>query len=382
MSGASPKIGVIDLKMTGWSAGRSYSVGLASSLHAAGASISFLTGESMLNCAFPTAPLPNEKYFPGEWTLRKTLQLGRKNVLVEAAKKAGIDSLGPVLLAQQLTPGLRNIGWIPDFQPLVLQDLYSKAEVKNSAARFQTLLERCESVIVSSEDSRRVALEFYPGYEAKLAVLPFPSLFAFEKAMPAVGDVREKYGLPERFFLVANQFWKHKNHLQIVRALASQRARGHSICSVMTGLPADFRDRDNTILSDLFQEIARGRVGDNCRILGLVPRADLVALLGCATALVQPSRFEGWNTTVQDALALGCPVLLSDLPVHREQAPDAAGFFPLDDAEALAELMAARIETLPIRPDADAQEAALARQRQFAAAHGQRARQIFEGTQP
>ncbi|CAN5788071.1 hypothetical protein BH09VER1_BH09VER1_18560 [soil metagenome] len=380
MADASPPIGVIDLKMAGWSAGHSYSLGLASSLHAASASVHFLSKDPPSTGDLPSIKLPAERYFPGEWSFRQTLRLGRKNVLAEAVRQNNISVLGPVLLAEQLVSGTRNIGWIPDLQPLVLRDLYTAAEVKNSAARFQTLLERCDSVIVSSEDSRRVALGLFPGFEGKLAVLPFPSLFAFQPPPATVGDIRQKYGLPDRFFLVANQFWKHKNHLQVVKALACLRARGEPICCVMTGLPADFRDRDNTVLSDLFQQIACGRVGDQCRILGLVPRADLLALLRCATALVQPSRFEGWNTTVQDALALGCPLLLSDLPVHREQAPQAAGFFALDDPESLATLMAAHIDSLPLRPQADVEENALAAQREFARAHGLHARRIFEGS--
>jgi glycosyltransferase involved in cell wall biosynthesis len=59
-----------------------------------------------------------------------------------------------------------------------------------------------------------------------------------------------------------------------------------------------------------------------------------------ANALLNPSRFEGWSTTVEEAKAVGTPMLLSDIPVHREQAPNAR-FFGTEDAAALADAIEA-----------------------------------------
>ena len=63
-----------------------------------------------------------------------------------------------------------------------------------------------------------------------------------------------------------------------------------------------------------------------------------------ANALLNPSRFEGWSTTVEEAKAVGTPMLLSDIAVHREQAPQARFFAP-DDALSLAN----EIEGAPMR---------------------------------
>ncbi|TIP85862.1 MAG: glycosyltransferase family 4 protein [Mesorhizobium sp.] len=70
--------------------------------------------------------------------------------------------------------------------------------------------------------------------------------------------------------------------------------------------------------------------------LGLIPYNDVVALIGAADYLLNPSHFEGWSTTVEEAKALGTPMLLSDIPLHREQAPESLFFAP-DSAEALAQ---------------------------------------------
>lgn len=61
----------------------------------------------------------------------------------------------------------------------------------------------------------------------------------------------------------------------------------------------------------------------------------------CCQAMLNPSLFEGWSTTVEEARALATPMLLSDLNVHREQMGAAAHYFRRDSAEDLADLLQA-----------------------------------------
>jgi glycosyltransferase involved in cell wall biosynthesis len=61
------------------------------------------------------------------------------------------------------------------------------------------------------------------------------------------------------------------------------------------------------------------------------------ALLRACTGLINPSRSEGWSTTVEEAKSFGVPMILSDLDVHREQAAASASFFGTDDPAALAD---------------------------------------------
>src|SRR5712692_9628701 len=108
----------------------------------------------------------------------------------------------------------------------------------------------------------------------------------------------------------------------------------------MTGLPVDHRDRSNSNLSSLLQAIASAGLNGQITILGQVSYADLVNLMRTAALVIQPSRFEGWSTIVQDAKALGRPLICSDIAVHREQASSALGSFPCDKPEVLASLLA------------------------------------------
>jgi glycosyltransferase involved in cell wall biosynthesis len=84
-------------------------------------------------------------------------------------------------------------------------------------------------------------------------------------------------------------------------------------------------------------------VEDRFLTVGTVPYKDLVAVMAGSVAVINPSRFEGWSTTVEEAKSLGKLVLLSDLRVHREQAPQRSCYFAPDDVEGLAKAM---IETM------------------------------------
>jgi glycosyltransferase involved in cell wall biosynthesis len=61
------------------------------------------------------------------------------------------------------------------------------------------------------------------------------------------------------------------------------------------------------------------------------------ALLRASLALVNPSQFEGWSTSVEEAKSFGVPMILSDLDVHREQAGGTASYFGVNDPAALAD---------------------------------------------
>jgi glycosyltransferase involved in cell wall biosynthesis len=64
------------------------------------------------------------------------------------------------------------------------------------------------------------------------------------------------------------------------------------------------------------------------RHLGLIPFDDVLALNAAADAVLNPSLFEGWASSVEEAKSLGTPLILSDIDVHREQAPSAQFFSP------------------------------------------------------
>jgi glycosyltransferase involved in cell wall biosynthesis len=291
---------------------------------------------------------------------------------VRAARRHGFSVVVVPFFVPRWTRGLAVVGWIPDFQHVHLPQLFDEEERRRRDREYRALADRADLVLLSSEDALADFRAFAPAAAGKGRALPFPSRFAFEEPRAVEPPARERFTLPPKFALVAGQLWRHKNHQLVLDALRILRARDVRIPVVMTGLPADYRDPRNHVVSRLLQTIAEVPLRDEVTLLGLVSDDDLADLMRSAALVVQPSRFEGWSTVVQDCKALGRPVLCSDIAVHREQAPHALGFFAPDDAAALADLLAAMWPDLAPGPDAGAEEAALAEERRFADEHGER----------
>jgi glycosyltransferase involved in cell wall biosynthesis len=149
--------------------------------------------------------------------------------------------------------------------------------------------------------------------------------------------VQAKYHLPDRFFLISNQLWQHKNHLLVFEALTLLAARGLRPQVVCTGQPADFRDKN--FLNVVLQRLHESGVAPQVALLGLIPRAEQIQLMRRCVAVIQPSLCEGWSTVVEDARLLGKTVVLSDLDVHREQNPPGARFFERTSSASLARVI-------------------------------------------
>ncbi len=78
-------------------------------------------------------------------------------------------------------------------------------------------------------------------------------------------------------------------------------------------------------------------VRDKALCLGRVNDVDLAALYENAAAFVFPSLYEGFGLPPLEAMAHGCPVIVSDIPPHHEVCGDAALYFDPNQPEILAE---------------------------------------------
>ena len=245
----------------------------------------------------------------------------------------GVDFLYPYCAQDAKPKDFRSAAWMPDFQHAVIPEMFGVAELQERDAGFRHMLTYAESIVLSSNSARTHCQNYYPEALRKVKVLEFPSLLE-----PSVGadspNAVATFNLPEKFFLVSNQFWRHKNHGIVFEALHLLKAQGLDIVVVCTGHTYDYRKPQ--YFDELLGEIHKSNLAEQVRILGVVPRALQLQLMQAAQAIIQPSLFEGWNTTVEDARAMGCPIILSDIGVHLEQAPPQCAYFESTSAASLA----------------------------------------------
>lgn len=250
----------------------------------------------------------------------------------------------------------RWAGWIPDFQHRQLPALFGDAEIAKRDRGIAELGRSARTIVFSSEASAADYRRFCPEASARAEVLRFCTAPVPEWLGGDPPAVQAGYHLPDRFFLISNQVWQHKNHLLVFDALGLLAARGIRPHVVCTGQPADFRDRN--FINIILQRLHERGVAAQVALLGLIPRSAQIQLMRRCLAVVQPSLCEGWSTVVEDARLLGKTVVLSDLDVHREQNPPGARYFDRTSAPGLAEALAAAWETGTPGPDRESESAA------------------------
>lgn len=282
--------------------------------------------------------------------------LGRNLVAEQVLRRHRIDVLSHIAPLGARSP-FPTLPWVPDIQEAHLPAFFAADELARRAAGNRLFADAGRRVIVSSEHARGDWARLYPDAADKARVLRFVSGVAAE-ATASARELRARYDLPERFFHLPNQLWVHKNHLLVAQALAILKARGVEATVISTGATTDFRRPEH--FAELEAEVARLGIADRFRFAGLVPFADVAGLLRACVAVINPSLFEGWSTTVEEAKSLGKRVLLSDIPVHVEQAPERGAYFATDDPERLATLMAETLAGYDPAEEARAGEAAAA----------------------
>ena len=72
--------------------------------------------------------------------------------------------------------------------------------------------------------------------------------------------------------------------------------------------------------------IKNNNLYNNIRLLGLIDYEEVFSLIKFSKAVINPSLFEGWSSTVEECKSVGKNMILSDLDVHIEQYPSATFF--------------------------------------------------------
>lgn len=252
-----------------------------------------------------------------------------------------------------------TIAWLPDFQHRHLRHQFNVRAYWQRELGYRAQVASDRVVMLSSEDARKDCERLYRRSAGRTTVVRFAAFISSDLIDTSPEKVVQEYRLPSKFFYLPNQFWKHKNHLMVIEALGLLKRRGVDVVVAVTGSPLDPRHPE--YIGQLHSRIESLGLQGNFRIIGLVPRRHVMALMQTCTALINPSLCEGWSSTVEEARMLGVPMLLSDLAVHREQMEHGATYFSPDDVEGLAVRMhamaSAASHVMPVRtPDARSHE--------------------------
>lgn len=265
----------------------------------------------------------------------------KKNIFVnDIINKYSLDGVYPLYDHPLMDKGLKGkilAAWFPDLQHKFYPNYFNKINLILREARVKLILRNASVLVVSSNDVASHFKKFYriPS-KLKIHVLPFVSIidnFNFDN----FSQLKLRYNLPDEYYMVSNQFYEHKNHIIIMKALSLLKKNGSNIHVVLTGKMQDYRNPK--YIEQLKKEIQESKIADCISLLGVIPREDQLCLIENAKAVIQPSLFEGWSTVIEDAKSLQVPVISSNIEVHKEQLEEKGVYFDPTSEEELAAIL-------------------------------------------
>ena len=292
------------------------------------------------------------------WFFKRNFNRG----IAKLSKRLGIDSIYPAIHFPFLFNKSKSIGWIPDFQETHYPEWFGNIELYYRQMKAKYYANVMNKVVLSSKTAKKDFLSFSKTEGLNATVLPFIS--NIEKYLEAFEDdsyfnsVEEKHCLSKRYFVVCNQFWRHKNHKVVFEAIKRIYSvlDSHDVEVVFTGSKYDYRKtnitssllgkgkNESACFDKLMEMASHYNINRRIKYLGLIDRAEQLALIYRSIAVIQPSLFEGWGTVLEDAKVLDRWVILSDTDIHKEQGNEKAIFFDPKNDKQLALIMKSEIE--------------------------------------
>lgn len=229
-------------------------------------------------------------------------------------------------LAWFLSPRIRGLRM--PYIPLVLDlqhrlqpqfpEVSARGEWQQRESHYSRWLPRARAVVTGTRAGQEELRRFYEVSAEQVVLLPHPTPQAALDSLPKNdAAVLAGLGLQSGYLLYPAQLWFHKNHANLLQALAILKKEGLILQLVLTG--ADY-GAGHVIRKD----IETLGLQDQVKLLGFVEKEDLYALYRNALALTYMSFFGSENLPPLEAFAQECPVIAARVSGAEEQLAEGA----------------------------------------------------------
>lgn len=264
--------------------------------------------------------------------------------------------------ASPLFPTVPTVVTVHDLIPLLLPAYRGSLLVRLYTRLVAAAARRAEAIITVSQASKQdiVCYLHIPPERVHVTYEAAGEAFQPVEDEAQLAAIRQKYALPERYFLYLGGFDQRKNLSTLLRAFALLVNRQQQARLVIAGkLPG----RDSPLFPDPRRLVRDLDIVKRVSFTDWVPEEDKPALLSGATAFVFPSLYEGFGLPAAEALACGTPVIASSRSSLPEVVGEGGVLVEPADVEALAEAMEALLVDDVLR--AELQQRALTQAAKF-----------------
>lgn len=185
---------------------------------------------------------------------------------------------------------------------------------------------KAKKILTGSNFSKNEIVNWLKCREDKVKVIyhGIDKRFMVIEEVDTLMRVKSKYKLPERFLLYVGNTKPHKNVDTLLRALVMVKK---DIKLVING---DINEHLGQIIDQL-------GIVDKVQFIGYVDDDDLPSLYNLADMFIFPSLYEGFGLPPLEAMACGCPVVVSNAASLPEVVEDAGILFNPSNASELSD---------------------------------------------
>lgn len=189
---------------------------------------------------------------------------------------------------------------------------------------FWSAVKRAYKILVPSQTVKNELVKEYR-LNPKKVVVTYEGVEQKKQSEIIDSDILKKYKITKPFLLYVGSVYPHKNIERLIEAVKILKINLVVSCS-----RSIFWER-------LKEKINKMGAEEYVNLAGFVPDEELSVLYRSAEAFVFPTLSEGFGLPGLEAMAQGCPVVCSNIPVLREVYGEAAEYFNPNDPKDIAE---------------------------------------------
>lgn len=218
-----------------------------------------------------------------------------------------------------------------DLQHLHLPHFVPARELDWRNLAYPVYCARAHIVLVESSWTKQDVACQYGIPEDKIAVCPFPpATIGYREPAPAEIQTLQEKLRHSRFIFYPAHTWPHKNHLQLIEALALLKQKWN------LAVPLVCSGRATPLFPQIEAQIQRHALTDQVQFMGYLSEVEIKILYRLCVAVVVPTKFESVSFPIWEAFEAGKPVACSTVTSLPQQVGEAGLLFDPDDPSAIA----------------------------------------------
>src|SRR5579872_5901849 len=242
----------------------------------------------------------------------------------------------PFFLTLKLPSRVKSVVTVHDLTPLIFPNNFPSGIKGHLKWHLQKKrLRKVSHIITDSNSSKNDIASLCSISKDKISVVYLAASEDFKvfKDTSWKKELLKKYSLPDKFLLYVGDATWNKN-LPILVSSAIEL----NLPLVMIGKAlSQSNDSKNGWNKDLVYVQSMAKQSNQIRILGFVENEELTKFYNIATALVMPSKYEGFGLPILEAMQSGCPVITTREGSIPEVAGNAAEYADANSKESLKE---------------------------------------------